>query len=156
MGAVVYDLVEYAERRRRSGAGAGAASSRPAPAAVARGAAAGEIDKPGIDFCFWRGISGNRYVHHVYSLIGCPQVSCANYILVGLDDAGQRKALHIGCVENEAQSLNLADIRQRGASLGASEVHVHLLADDADERELVALDIAAALAGASSTHSRSA
>ena len=95
-------------------------------------------------------------MHHVYSLIGCPQVPCANYILVGLDDAGQRKALHIGCVENEGQSLNLADIRQRGASLGALEVHVHLLADDADERELVALISPPPLPGASSTHSRSA
>src|SRR4029077_8353939 len=33
-------------------------------------------------FHYWRGASGRRYLHSVYSLIGCPALPRANYILV--------------------------------------------------------------------------
>lgn len=99
-----------------------------------------------LDFRFWEGASGSRYVHHVYSLIGCPQLPPAVYLLVGIED-GARRVLHVGRIEHDAASLNLAEIRQRGASLGAAEVHVHLLAATSD-RAAVAADLAAALTSA--------
>jgi hypothetical protein len=37
--------------------------------------------------------------------------------------------------------LNLAEIRQRGAELGAHEVHVHLLAESSKESRMVEFDL---------------
>src|SRR6476620_241263 len=47
-------------------------------------------------FHYWRGASGRRYLHSVYSLIGCPALPRANYILVRRYDDGRRVALSFG------------------------------------------------------------
>jgi hypothetical protein len=39
--------------------------------------------------------------------------------------------------------LNLAEVRHRAAKLGASEVHVHLIADSEAERMLIEMDLQA-------------
>jgi hypothetical protein len=95
---------------------------------------------PGQHFEFWTGQSGRRYVHTVYSLIDCPELPAANYVLVRRDVAG-RSILQAGRTIHASASLNLADVRHRGAQLGAHEVHVHLLADTDAERRLVERDI---------------
>jgi hypothetical protein len=77
----------------------------------------------------WRGASGRRYRHEVYSLVWCPPLSEACYVLVRRDAQGRRTPLHVGLCGREAASLNLARIRQRGATLGANEVHVYDCAD---------------------------
>src|SRR5262245_47549302 len=64
---------------------------------------------------FWRGASGRRYVHSVYSLIECPPLPRALYLLVQRNRDGRREVLHIACAEHDASTLNLARIRQRGA-----------------------------------------
>ncbi len=46
-----------------------------------------------------------------------------NYVLVRRNAHGRAEALSIGRVNHGAPSLNLAEIRQRGAELGADEVH---------------------------------
>lgn len=92
-------------------------------------------------FHFWVGASGQRYVHTVYSLIDCPAVPAANYLLVRRDASGVCHALSVGRVSEEAPSLNLARIRQLGASLGATEVHVHLLAGNARQGKLIEFDL---------------
>jgi len=92
---------------------------------------------------FWRGASGARYVHTVYSLIECPPLPKSTYLLVHRGQDGRRHVRHIGCGDSEAPTLNLARIRQRGAQLGANEVHVHFLAEGEAERRLVALDLRA-------------
>jgi hypothetical protein len=51
--------------------------------------------------------------------------------------------LHIGSGASDAPTLNLARVRQRGATLGANEVHVHFLAASDEERRLVACDLRA-------------
>jgi hypothetical protein len=94
-------------------------------------------------FHFWRGGSGRRYVHTVYDLIDCPEVPAANFLLVRRDASGRRSVLAIGHLKNDAASLNLAEIRHRGARLGANEVHVHLLAPSAQERRVIELDLRA-------------
>ncbi len=96
----------------------------------------------------WSGASGKGYVHSVYSLIECPPFPKASYILVRRDQRGWRAALHIGLGESEAPTLNLAQVRQRGAQLGANEVHVHVLARTDTERSLVACDLRAGQFGA--------
>ncbi len=92
-------------------------------------------------FHFWTGASGKRYVHTVYELFECPPLPPANYVLVQREPGARRKVLSIGRVGNSAASLNLAEIRQRGAELGADEVHVHLLAESAKLAKLVEFDL---------------
>jgi hypothetical protein len=92
-------------------------------------------------FHFWSGASGKRYVHSVYELLECPPLPAANYVLVRRRANGRAEALSIGRVGNGAPSLNLAEIRQRGAELGADEVHVHLLADNSKLGKLIEFDL---------------
>lgn len=101
-------------------------------------------DKPAADanrFHFWTGASGKRYVHTVYDLLECPALPAGNYVLVRLEPNGPRTVLSIGRVNSSAHSLNLAEIRQRGAELGADEVHLHLLAETAKQSRLVEFDL---------------
>ncbi|MBQ0818347.1 MAG: hypothetical protein QNK17_09795 [Hyphomicrobiaceae bacterium] len=95
-------------------------------------------------FHYWRGASSQRYLHSVYSLLGCPALPQANYILVRRHEDGTREALAFGQTKADAVSLNLAHLRHEGAKCGANEVHVHLLADTAGDRTLVEADLAAA------------
>jgi hypothetical protein len=95
-------------------------------------------------FHYWRGASGRRYLHSVYMLIGCPAIPQANYILVRRYENGSRVALAFGQTKDDATSLNLAHLRHEGAKIGANEVHIHLLAENADARALVEADLIAA------------
>jgi hypothetical protein len=95
-------------------------------------------------FHYWRGASGRRYLHSVYTLIGCPALPRANYILVRRYDNGSRVALAFGQTKDDAVTLNLAHLRHEGAKIGANEVHIHLLAETADERAMVEADLMAA------------
>src|SRR5690606_7853631 len=99
---------------------------------------------PAQRFQFWTGVSGERYVHSVFSLIGCPELPNAVYLLVRHDQLGRRTVLRVGRTAHEAESLNLAEIRHRGAQLGANEVHVHFLAGGDRERRQVELDLRSA------------
>jgi len=95
-------------------------------------------------FHYWRGASGRRYLHSVYTLIGCPALPRANYILVRRYDDGRRTALAFGQTKDDAVSLNLAHLRHEGAKCGANEVHIHLLAETPDERAAAEADLIAA------------
>jgi hypothetical protein len=95
----------------------------------------------------WRGASGRLYAHHIYTLIECPPLPPAGYLLVRRDSDGRRTPLRIGVGTSEAPSLNLAEIRQRGAQAGANEVHVRLDAASGAERRLAACDLRAELFG---------
>lgn len=92
-------------------------------------------------FHFWSGASGQRYVHTIYSLIECPEMPAGNYVLVRRTAEGRRIALAVGRATHAAASLNLAEIRQRGAQLGANEVHVHLLAENKSQSKLIEFDL---------------
>lgn len=96
-----------------------------------------EVDLPS-SFHYWR---GEPYFHLVYSLIGCPAVPRANYILVRRDDDGRRVALTFGQTEDDAVSLNRAHLRREGAKRGVNEVHIHLLADTPEARDAVETDL---------------
>ncbi len=99
-----------------------------------------------IGFSYWTGISGRRYVHTVYSLIGCPAIPEANYVLVHRDATGCASVLRMGHTGEDAPSLNLAHIRRHGAELGATEVHVHLLASSDTERARIEFDLRSSFA----------
>ncbi len=95
----------------------------------------------------WQGASGCAYAHRVYSLIECPPLPQASYVLVRRDAHGRCRALRVGVGMNDAPTLNLAEVRQRGAQAGANEVHVHLGATTEAELRLVACDLRAGLFG---------
>ncbi len=95
-------------------------------------------------FHYWRGASGRRYLHSIYTLIGCPALPRANYILVRRHDDGTRTPLAFGQTKDEACSLNLAHLRHEGAKRGANEVHIHLLAETPQERAAVQSDLTGA------------
>jgi hypothetical protein len=95
----------------------------------------------------WRGASGRAYAHEVYSLIECPALPKASYVLVRGDGSGRHQALHVGVAGSEAPTLNLAAVRQKGAQAGANEVHVYLSSATEAELRLVACDLRAGLFG---------
>jgi hypothetical protein len=92
---------------------------------------------------FWIGASGKRYIHTVHSLIDCPEVPHVNYLLVRKEDCGFQTVLAAGHTTNRATSLNLAEIRRLGATLGANEVHVHMLAGDDKQAKVIEHDLRA-------------
>jgi len=95
-------------------------------------------------FHYWRGASGRRYLHSVYTLIGCPALPRANYILVRRGEDGTRSALAFGQTRDTTATVNLAHLRHQGAKCGANEVHIHLLADGTEARASVEADLIAA------------
>jgi hypothetical protein len=137
MSAVIVDLA-LARAQRTKPAAAG--SSLPA---LFHGLSSRAPGKP--PFQFWTGASGTRYVHTIYNLFECPQVDAGNYILVKRHTGGQRTVLSIGRAAHTVASLNLADIRQRSAELGANEVHIHLLADSSAESCNIEADLRGSL-----------
>ena len=137
MTALVVDFVAARSARLARTA----ALSQPTPAKPASSAGA----TPATDFKFWVGASGRRYVHTIHTLLTCPEVPNANYILVRRREDGRRTVLRIGCLSHDAPSLNLAEIRQDGATLGANEVHVHLIAETEAQRRFIELDLSSGL-----------
>lgn len=107
------------------------------PALVCREAV---IEQP---YHYWLGVSGERYLHSVYTLRDCPALPKATYIMVRRDTNGARRPLGIGQTFEDADSLNLAHLRRQGAQLGANEVHIHLLAETAEDRAAVEADLGA-------------
>jgi hypothetical protein len=101
--------------------------------------------EPASSLHVWHGASGTLYTHAVTSLLFCPEMTEATYVLLHRDGDGTARVLRVGCLENTAPSLNLAAIRQLGASLGANEVHVRTLGGTATDRARVAFDIENAL-----------
>ncbi len=136
MSAVIVEFSEFVSRRRLL---TDSAAALTVVAFEANNVA--KATEANAQFCFWRGASGDRYVHHIYDLIACPEVPASNYMLVDRDAAGRRKVLHVGRAKHAAPSLNLAEIRHLGARLGASEVHVHLLAETDGQRRLIDMDL---------------
>jgi hypothetical protein len=130
MSALVIDFAAAAQSRR------GLRSARAAKTATS-------VRHPALshDFMFWSGASGMRYVHTVYQLLSCPEVPDANIVLARRLQSGECEQLDVLRVENGSPSLNLADIRHAAAELGANEIHVHLLAGNAQHRQLIENDL---------------
>lgn len=95
----------------------------------------------------WRGASGALYTHTMTSLLYCPEMPEATYLLLHRDAGGVARVLRVGTVDSKARSLNLARIRQVGATLGANEVHFRVERTSAAERARIAFDIENGLAG---------
>ena len=112
----------------------------PAPSAPA---AVGALDHAILRREIWHGASGRSYAHTVYGLLECPPLPKSTYVLARREADGRLRALHIGVGQEDAESLNLARVRQRSAQLGANEVHVYFAARSGAARALAACDLRA-------------
>ena len=89
-------------------------------------------------FWYWRGASGQSYIHSIYSPDLCPPVAGAVFVIVR-KVGGVRTALSIG-------RFDVDGLRPTAISTAAGdEVHVHLLARDGEPAERVLRDLAATL-----------
>jgi hypothetical protein len=147
MSARIVELSEFVARRVASIQQKRLESGYRDEAATASAPDMAAPDHDGHRFFFWRGATGERYVHTVFSLLDCPELPRSIYILVKRDANERRTVLHVGRADHEANSLNLAEMRFRGASVGANEVHVHFLVEGDRERRLVEFDLQSGLMG---------
>lgn len=93
-------------------------------------------------FWFWRGASGQSYIHSVYAPDACPPLPGAVYVGVRRTD-GMRLAVAVGRFGpfwDHARPAALAD-----SFAGCDEVHVHLLARSPENAESVRADLVAAM-----------
>lgn len=93
----------------------------------------------------WETASGRALRHVVYSLIGCPGVLSATYILVRRSPDGLRDVLAVRRTRSNIPSLNLARIRRLGARLGANEVHVFRDSTSDEERRWLVSELSRSL-----------
>lgn len=95
-------------------------------------------------FWYWSGRSGRRYIHSVYALINCPPLPGAVYI-AARRNGGVPVAVALGRFPAILDRPGIERLRRRLSALGASELHVHLLARSESEAETVRADLAAAI-----------
>lgn len=97
-------------------------------------------------FWYWRGASGRRYIHSIYAGDACPPLPGAVYVAVRRD-GNERRAVAAGRFSNFWDGSLSGPAGAGLAGVEADEIHVHLLARNADAAEAVFDDLAAALDG---------
>jgi hypothetical protein len=94
-------------------------------------------------FWYWRGISGQRYIHSIYGADSCPPLPGAVYVAVRRV-GNAREALAVGRFPSFLEVFSSA-----ASGLVADEIHVHLLARDEADAKAVLADLERALGGIS-------
>jgi hypothetical protein len=95
-------------------------------------------------FWYWHGASGRRYIHSVYRPQTCPPLPGAVFLAV-------RSLGNLRTVLGAGRFAGLWDVNvpaedaAHWESLGANEIHVHLLGRDETEARAIAADLKAAL-----------
>lgn len=90
-------------------------------------------------FWYWRGMSGQAYIHSIYTPDTCPPVPGAVFVIVR-NVCGVRTAVGAGRFGQDG--LRPA---QQGLVSSGDEVHVHLLAREASQAEHVLRDLVSTL-----------
>jgi hypothetical protein len=93
----------------------------------------------------WRTGPRRKVAFIKYPLLWCPAMPAANFVLARVDASGERRVLRFGRVESDTPIYNLAQLRHAGASLGATEVHVHIPAAGIRARRRIERQMAEAL-----------
>jgi hypothetical protein len=93
-------------------------------------------------FHYWQGgLSRAWFIHTVLPFTSSPAVIDANYIFVRRDREGKCTALYVGQSDNLSERMPRHEKFAAALSLGANEVHVHLLAATSTERFRVETDL---------------
>lgn len=92
-------------------------------------------------FWYWRGKSGARYIHSIYSPDACPPLPGAIYVTVQKLANGKRAAVDVGrfCENWDYVQGLIADHRVGFSRI--DEIHVHLLAKSNDNADEVVADL---------------
>lgn len=91
-------------------------------------------------FWYWRGASGQSYIHSIYARDLCPPVPGAVFVLVR-KSGNTRQAVCTGRFDRDG-ALPMQYAHVNGSDI---EVHVHLLARDAGTAEHVLRDLEATM-----------
>ncbi|WP_245421473.1 hypothetical protein [Methylobacterium sp. B4] len=93
----------------------------------------------------WRGRSGRRYVVGVHDLVEAElaEIGEAVVIAVRRDEAGIAEAVAIAAVGRGARERLQRNWLARARQSGATEMHVHRLAESEEARRAVVTDLAA-------------
>jgi hypothetical protein len=73
---------------------------------------------------YWRGASGRLYRHSAHTTVFCPAPQRGVYVLARRTETGAIVPLFAGVAASPAGALNLAHIRRRAVTIGATEVHL--------------------------------
>lgn len=98
-------------------------------------------------FHAWRGASGRRYICSVFSVdrsdqhAGLPDFDAAIALAVAFDEAGRRRRVSLLCHDATADAAARRQFIAAALAKGAIEWHIHLLAEDAQQRMAVAADL---------------
>lgn len=91
-------------------------------------------------FWYWRGSSGRDYIHSIYQKASCPPLNAAVVVLVRTSGGGRRA---LGVSRMDGSGRTPAECLPGWSE--ADEVHVHLLAQEADRADAIRADLARAL-----------
>ncbi len=91
-------------------------------------------------FRYWTGASGRRYLHKLFPIELAPDFRHCSLVLASVRPDGSREAVWVGTTGG-ATAAAISAARMAGAT----EAHVHLLAESAEEARHVAEDLRAAL-----------
>jgi hypothetical protein len=100
--------------------------------------------EPDVQFWYWRGASGRKYIHSVYAPDDCPPLPGAIYVAVAREGSN-RRVLSVGRFSNVLDKSHSVANRLQLMRLGATEIHVHLLAKSNDQAEIIERDLSQAL-----------
>ncbi len=94
-----------------------------------------------VNYCYWIGASGHRYVHSVYRLESWPGHLDANIMLVRNCPDDGRQILWVGLSGAGHGQLSDPDALSWARANGANEIHVHLLGASATDRIAIVRDL---------------
>lgn len=95
----------------------------------------------GFPIHWWHGKSGRVYPHSVFPLAEVPWVPQANYVLTAPGPAGHPEPVYIGASEDLAETLRANPVVPHALRLGATHIHIHLLADSPERRLEIRQDL---------------
>jgi len=96
-------------------------------------------------FWYWRGKSGTRYIHSIYSPGNCPPLPGAIFVMVQKLANGKRVALDVGRFSEDWDYVEGSLDERCGGLTRIDEIHVHLLAPSDDGAEGIVRDLVSAI-----------
>ena len=96
-------------------------------------------------FWYWRGASGKRYIHSIYSPQDCPPLPGAIYLTVRKTSDNKRRVVEIGRFEDSWDYVSQLGARKHDGFSHIDEIHVHLLASSEDNAREVVKDLKAGI-----------
>lgn len=94
-----------------------------------------------VNYCYWIGASGHRYIHSVYRLDSWPGHLDANTMLVRNCPDDGRQILWVGQCGAKHGRLSGPGILPWARANGANEIHVHLLGTSSADRVAIVRDL---------------